>query len=208
MADDPVLLHVDMTLGPDGVAGWNEARQHLEPAHEANGLRFRGAYRPVYGQRGRVTALYEMDDAAAYARAGVELRKDEDYVRWGTAVHDMIRDEHVSVVRPLTGAPAASPPGQLYVRVTVQIGFDNLPAYLEARGHLADKQEERGLHLHAVLAPLFGRVGSVVVLYAVADAGTLERATAELVQDPEYVEWGSRIHGMIEEETVELVRAL
>lgn len=208
MAEGPVYLHVGMDLRPGDVGSWWEKRRHLEPAHEANGLHQHGAYASVFGRAGHVTALYRMADADVYARAGVELRQDEDYVRWGTEIHRMIRDEHVAVVRPLAADLEQPVSGRSYVRVTAQLALDRSAAYEEVQGQLAPLYRAVGVRHRGAFSPLFGRMGSVVSLYEVADAGAFDRATTDLAADPVHAGLLDRWHDLATDQTVELVRAL
>lgn len=201
------FLWVAMQMRPENVAVWSAARPSLESAHLANGMRFAGAYTPVFGRLGHVTAMYGMDEPSTYTRAMPALLADGAYVEAGRAIHGLILDEHLDLVAPLS-APTPVVPAALYLRVTMKLALDDVAKWNDARLQMEEAHARHGLLLHGAFSPVYGHLATVTVMYQIADANTFQTATAALREDAEYVKIGTAVHEMILERTVELVRAL
>lgn len=207
MSDDSVVfIRAEMQMRPDDVTVWSAARPTLESAHLANGIRFVGAYTPVFGCLGRVTAMYEMDEPISYTPA-VPLFADTAYVEARRAIHGLIVDEHLDLVAPLSArTPVVT--GGLYLRVTMKLALDDVPRWNDARVQMEQAHNRHGLFLHGAFAPIYGHLAMVTVMYELHDANTFQRAVAALRDEPEYAKVGAAVHDMILDETIELVRAL
>jgi len=93
----------------------------------------------------------------------------------------------------------------VYLHVTLKLYEGKVARFCEILSHLVPMLERRGWKLVGAWENQIGRRNTIVDLWELPDANSVQSVLAEAGREPEFQKWAAQLEGCIEEEVLQIM---